>query len=72
MDAIIGKYRVRVEENGLILTHQSGISFDLTPDETLKLFDFIKVYRQALLDTDCDTEPRMERVVVEEHEKRGF
>jgi hypothetical protein len=72
MDAIIGRYRVRAEETELVLTHQSGISFDLTPDEALNLFDFIKVYRQALIDTEFDTEPRLERVVVEEREKRSF
>ena len=27
MDAIIGKYRVRLEENGLVLGHASGINF---------------------------------------------
>ncbi|HTI14866.1 MAG TPA: hypothetical protein VL461_09895 [Dictyobacter sp.] len=49
MDAIIGRYRARVEECGLILKHTAGINFDLTPDETLGLFEFIHAYHQTLL-----------------------
>ena len=68
MDAIIGRYRVRMEEMGLILKHASGISFDLTPEETLNLLDFINAYRQTLLmmqqESDHDTEPELERIVV--------
>ncbi len=69
MDAIIGRYRVHIEGTQLILTHEVGISFDLTPDETLGLRDFINVYRQALIDAQRDTEPRLERVVVEEQDE---
>ncbi|GAC1399859.1 MAG: hypothetical protein NVS4B12_08640 [Ktedonobacteraceae bacterium] len=72
MDAIIGKYRVRMEEMGLILKHASGISFDLTPDETLSLLDFINAYRQTLLfmqqDTERDTDAELERIVIKKHE----
>ena len=68
MDAIIGRYRVRMEEMGLILKHTSGISFDLTPEETLSLLDFINAYRQTLLmmqqESDQDTEPELERIVI--------
>ncbi len=69
MDAIIGRYRARMEETGLVLRHASGINFDLTLDETLGLLDFINAYRQTLLtlqsDTDPrDTDPRLERVVI--------
>lgn len=68
MDAIIGRYRVRMEECGLVLRHASGINFDLTPEETLGLLDFINAYRQTLLsmqDQLRDTDPSIERVVLE-------
>jgi hypothetical protein len=47
MDAIIGRYRVHIEETGLILTHPTRISFDLTLDEAKGLMEFIKVYQDA-------------------------
>ena len=67
MDAIVGRYRARVEETGLILRHASGINFDLTPEETLGLLDFINAYRQTLLtlQQERDTDPEMERVVID-------
>ena len=68
MDAIIGRYKVRMEDSGLILTHPSGISFDMTADEALDLQNFLKVYRQALLTTERETNPELERVIIEEHE----
>ena len=72
MDAIIGRYRVRMEEMGLILKHTSGISFDLTPDETLSLLDFINAYRQTLLmmqqEAERDTEPELERIIIRKNE----
>ncbi len=49
MDAIIGRYRVRMEETGLILRHATGLSFEFTVDETLGLLNFISVYRDTLL-----------------------
>ncbi|HET9999267.1 MAG TPA: hypothetical protein VFQ36_00130 [Ktedonobacteraceae bacterium] len=69
VDAIIGRYRARIEETGLVLTHPSGICFDLTAGEALGLQDFIGVYRKTLLasesDTDeRDTEPEIELVVI--------
>ncbi len=67
MDAIIGRYRARMEESGLVLRHAAGINFDLTPEEALGLLDFINAYRQTLLSlVERDTDPRMERVVIEE------
>ena len=69
MDAIIGRYRARMEETGLILRHATGLSFELTVDETLGLLNFISVYRDALLalqdnQDDAETEPRLERVSI--------
>ena len=49
MDAIIGRYRIRMEETRLVITHPAGISFDLTLDETLGLMDFIQIYRRDFL-----------------------
>lgn len=68
MDAIIGRYRVRMEETGLILRHATGLSFEFTVDETLGLLNFISVYRDTLLtlqdEQETDTEPRIERVII--------
>ena len=71
MDAIVGRYRVRLEEDGLlVLKHPSGICFDLTVEETLEFLDFISVYRKALLaidqDENRDTDPELARIVVKE------
>ena len=68
MDAIIGRYKARMEETGLILKHEAGISFELRPDETLGLWDFINAYRQTLIAMQQDTDPRIERIVVDEHD----
>ena len=65
MDAILGRYRVRLETTGLVLTHEAGLSFDLTPDETLWLLDFLNVYRQTLITLQRETDPRIERIAVE-------
>ena len=46
MDAIIGRYKVRVEETGLILRHPTGLSFDLDPNEVLGLWSFINFFRE--------------------------
>jgi hypothetical protein len=73
MDAIIGRYRVRMEENGLTLKHAAGINFDLTVEETLGLFDFINVYRETLLtlrQADPETDPRLERVVIHDEDNQ--
>lgn len=68
MDAIIGRYKVRVEDTGIILTHPSGISFEITAEEALDLQDFLKVYRQTLLTAERETNPELERILIEEHE----
>jgi hypothetical protein len=68
MDAIIGRYKVRVEDSGIVLTHPSGISFEITADEALDLQDFLKVYRQTLLTTERETNPEIERIIIREHE----
>ena len=56
MDAIIGRYRVHIEETGIVLKHQSGICFDLMPDEALGILDFIKAYRQTLAVMERNTD----------------
>jgi hypothetical protein len=68
MDAIIGRYKVRIEDSGIVLTHPSGISFEITAEEALELQDFLKVYRQTLLTAERETNPELERIVIEEHE----
>ena len=71
MDAMIGTYKVRMETNQLVLTHSSGISFMLTREEVIGLFDFIEVYRETLMLELADTEPCMEIISLkkeEEHE----
>jgi hypothetical protein len=69
MDAIIGRYRMSMEETGLVLKHQAGISFDLTVEETLGLRDFINLYHQTLMDLqeekiDRQTEPDIKAIVL--------
>jgi hypothetical protein len=54
MDAIIGRYKVRMEETGLVLKHPSGISFDFLPNEVLALWNFIDFYREQLSDTQLE------------------
>ncbi len=66
MDAIIGRYKAHMEESGLVLTHPTGICFDLTIEEALDLLDFIKVYQRALSTSERDTNPELERVVIDE------
>ncbi len=71
MDAMIGTYKVRMETNQLVLTHSSGISFMLTREEVVGLFDFIEVYRETLMLELADTDPCMEIISLkkeEEHE----
>ena len=66
MEAIIGRYRVHMEETGLVLKHAAGIIFDLTLDETLELGDYINVYRQTLMAIKRDTDPHMESIISDE------
>ena len=70
-DAVIGRYRVDLEENGLlVLKHPAGICFDVTLDETLELLDFLSMHRSALLAIDRgqsrDTDPVLRIVKQEE------
>ena len=66
IDAIIGRYRVRMEKTGLVLTHPSGICFDLTAEEAIGLLEFVRVYRKSLLAAERDTDPEIKRVVIQE------
>ena len=70
MDAIIGRYRVRVEDTGIVLRHQSGICFDLLPDEALGILDFIKVYRQSLVIMERNTEA-LKSIVLDGYNERS-
>lgn len=70
MDAIIGRYRARIQENGLVLTHPTSISFDLTPSETLELMNFIKVYQQALIMGEVETNPELRSITLHEDQKK--
>jgi hypothetical protein len=69
MDAVIGRYKAHMENTGLVLKHTAGISFDLTLEETLGLYDFINGYRETLITIQRETDPHMQRVVVEKDDK---
>ena len=73
MDAIIGRYKVSLEETGLILKHPAGISFELTVEETRRLGDFIDLYRQTLLvlqeEMDRQTDPRIKAIIFNNEEE---
>jgi hypothetical protein len=69
VDAIIGRYRLRMEETGLLLKHEVGIIFDLTASETLGLLNFISAYRENLEAVEGETEPHLKRVVLEHSEQ---
>ena len=60
MDAIIGRYKVRMDETGLVLKHPAGINIDFLPNEVLGLWKYIDFYREQLLDTQLDTKPQLE------------
>ena len=66
MDRMIGKYRARMKETGLVLIHPVGISFDLSPDQAVELMEFIKVYQAAIAAAQRQTEPSIESVGVDE------
>ena len=69
MDAIIGRYRVHIEETGIVLKHQSGICFDLLPDEALGILDFIKAYQHTLALLERDTDAYKSIVLDEDNKK---
>ena len=62
MDATIGRYKVSTDDRSLMLTHEAGITFDLTPAEALGLMDFIRVYQQTLQIKQRETDPALKRV----------
>jgi hypothetical protein len=66
MDAIIGRYKVRMDETGLVLKHPTGISIDFRPNEVLGLWRFIDFYREQLSDMQLDTKPQLEATETEE------
>ncbi len=73
MDAIIGRFKVSIEETGLILKHEVGVSFDLTIEETLGLFNFINAYRGTLISLKDDQDPetqKLTRFVKDDDNKR--
>jgi hypothetical protein len=72
MDTVIRRYRIRMEETMLVITHPTGISFDLTLDEALSLMDYITIYRQALIAMQRDTEPCLVRTTIDEADKGGY
>ena len=51
MDAILGRYRVHINDTRLVLTHPAGISFDITANEALAFLDFLESNQQTLLAT---------------------
>ena len=65
MDAIIGKYKVRMEETGLVIKHPTGLSFDLVPEEVIALGNFIECYRESLAELQLETEPRIPAIDTE-------
>ncbi len=71
MDALIGRYRLKLEETGLVLKHPTGISFDLTVEETIGLRDFVNLHYQTLLNLqevrERETEP-MKAIVLNEED----
>jgi hypothetical protein len=55
-----------MEKTGMILTHPTGISFDLTVEEALRLYEFIGVYRKTLKVEERETDPEIKRVTLKE------
>lgn len=73
MDAIIGRYKVCMEESGLVLKHPTGISFNFLPDETLELLKFINLYRKSLDEVQHEPEYQFKEIdteAVHDHNKR--
>jgi hypothetical protein len=70
MDAIIGRYRVHMEDTGLVLRHMSGINFDMTPDEALGLLNFLSAYRENLTSfSERETDHNLKRIAAEKAEQ---
>ena len=72
MDAIIGRYRLRIEDTGLVLRHMSGINFDMTPLEALGLLNFLSAYRENLTSfAESETDHDLKRVATEKTEQKN-
>jgi len=63
MDAIIGRFRVGLKKTGLTLTHETGISFDLTLEESLGLFRLLQAYYETFLSLKGDREQHTEELL---------
>ncbi len=71
MDAIIGRYRVHMEDTGLTLRHMSGINFDITPNEALGLLNFLSAYRENLTSfAELETDHNLKRITAEKTEQK--
>ena len=71
MDAIIGRYRLRIEDTGLVLRHMSGINFDMMPAEALGLLNFLSAYRENLTSfEESETDHNLKRVAAEKTEQK--
>ena len=69
MNAIIGRYRVDIEGDSLILTHQAGIKFDLTREEAVGFLDFLTSHQDILSQSHRDTDPRMKSVTLRKEDR---
>jgi hypothetical protein len=67
--AIIGRYKVSMEETGLVIRHPTGLSFDLEPFEVLGLWNFIGFYREPLTDKQFETDPQHKATDAEDTEE---
>jgi len=65
MDAILGRYRVRINDTGLVLTHPAGISFDITANESMAFLGFLESHQQTLIAIQSDADSQEESVVIE-------
>ena len=52
MDEVVGRYKVRLDRDALVLTHPTGISFDINPDEAVRLAEYILARKQTLISMD--------------------
>ena len=72
MYARIGRFKVQLRRDSLLLRHTAGIGFDLTPEEALGLLQFLQVYKQTLHamrgTTDPETQP-VPRIVSDEDDQ---
>ncbi len=58
-----------MEDSGLILRHESGINFDMTPYEALGLLNFLSAYQENLISiVEPETDHNLKQIVLEETE----